>query len=73
MTYTSDVIKKAASKGFVALCGRGKKSVRFYICNKCKEISMFKVQKGKEKWYICRCGYHRQLTKGKGDVNPSLY
>jgi len=63
MTYTSDVIKKAASKGFVALCGKGKGSVRFYICHKCKAIKMFKVKNADgDKWYACRCGYRKQLT-----------
>jgi len=60
--HTSDVIMKAASKGFVALCGKGKKIVRFYICRACKEIAMFKVRnEAKETWYACKCGYRKKL------------
>ncbi len=62
MAYTSDVIKKAASKGFVALCGKGKKSVRFYICHQCKGVTMLKVRNAaKETWYACKCGYRKKL------------
>lgn len=73
MTYTSDVIKNAASKGFEAVCGKGKKLVRFYICHNCKGISMFKARKGKETWYACKCGYRKNLTDKDGKIASSLY